>query len=65
MKGIHSFESFWGARILLQADKHRLAIFPFPVGMSLTKLSLAGNNLVSDITAEDGKITNLFYNVEI
>jgi hypothetical protein len=26
--------------------KKRLAIFPFPAGMSLTKLSLAGNNLI-------------------
>ncbi len=42
--------------------------------MSLTKLSLAGNNLitifpareslVSYIPAGDGKIANLFYNVE-
>jgi hypothetical protein len=26
--------------------KKKLAIFPSPAGMSLTKLSLAGNNLV-------------------
>ncbi len=55
--------------------KKRLAIFPSSAGiMSLTKLSLAGNNLttviparvslVSDILAGDGKIANLFYSVE-
>ncbi len=46
--------------------KKRLAIFPS--GMSLIKLSLAGNNklfpaiesLVSDIPASDGKIATLF-----
>ncbi len=46
-----------------------LTIFPYPAGMSLTKLSLAGNNLIipdhgefgiSDIPAGDGKIANLF-----
>jgi hypothetical protein len=45
-----------------------LKIFPSPAGKSLTKLSLAGNNLifharesvVSDILARDGKIANLF-----
>jgi hypothetical protein len=48
--------------------KKRLAAFPYPAGMSLTKLSLAGNyqifpgfypareSLVSDIPAKDGKI---------
>ncbi len=47
--------------------KKRLAIFPSPAGMSLTKLSLAGNklypakeSLVSDVPAGDGKIDNLF-----
>jgi hypothetical protein len=46
--------------------KKRLAIFPSPVGMSLTKLTLAGNlfhtreSLVVDIPAGDGKIANLF-----
>jgi hypothetical protein len=48
--------------------KKRLAIFPSLAGMSLIKLSLAGNNklfpaiesLVSDIPASDGKIANLF-----
>jgi hypothetical protein len=43
-------------------------IFPFPAGMSLTKLSLAGNkliipgreSLISDIQATDGKNDNLF-----
>ncbi len=40
-------------------------IFPSPAGMSLTKLSLAGNNLnlVSDIPAGDGKTANLFLTV--
>jgi hypothetical protein len=48
----------------------RLAIYPSPAGTPLTKLSLAGNNLiipgqrpgslVSDIPAGDGKIANLF-----
>jgi hypothetical protein len=49
--------------------KKRLAILPNPAGMSLTKLSLAGNNLiipgqreslVSDIPAGDWKIANIF-----
>jgi hypothetical protein len=47
--------------------KKRFAIFPSLARMSLTKLSLAGNNLVipvqslvSDIPAGDGKIYNLF-----
>ncbi len=49
--------------------KKRLMIFPFPAGMSLTKLSLAGKviklfpameSLVIDIPAGDGKIINLF-----
>jgi hypothetical protein len=52
--------------------KKRFVIFPSPAGMSLTKLSLGGNNdvvyklfppresLVSDIPAGDGKIVNLF-----
>jgi hypothetical protein len=42
--------------------KKRLAVFPSPTGMSLTKLSLAGNKL-SDITAGDGKTANLFLTV--
>jgi hypothetical protein len=50
--------------------KKRLFIFPSPAGMSLNKLSLAGNNLitvflakkslVSDIPAGDWKIDNIF-----
>ncbi len=49
--------------------KKRLAIFPSSAGMSLSKLSLAGNNLIiplqgefgySDDPAGDGKITNPF-----
>ena len=52
--------------------KKRLAIFPSSAGMSLSKLSLAGNNLIipvqrkfgySDMPAGDGKITNPFYSV--
>jgi hypothetical protein len=38
----------------------RLAIFPSPARMSLTKLSLAGKSLVSDNPAGDRKIDNLF-----
>jgi hypothetical protein len=39
----------------------RLSIFPSPAGISLTKLSLAGNNLnFSDIPAGDGNIVDLF-----
>jgi hypothetical protein len=47
--------------------KKRLAIFPSPAGMSLTKLSLAGNYLiipesvVGDIPAGDGKMDKIFY----
>jgi hypothetical protein len=55
--------------------KKRFVIFPSPAGMSLTKLSLGGNNdviyklfppresLVSDIPPGVGKIVNLFYSV--
>jgi hypothetical protein len=46
--------------------KKRLSFFPSPAGMSLTKLSQAGNNLiilVSDNLAGDGKKENLFYSV--
>jgi hypothetical protein len=49
----------------------RLAIFPSPAGMLLTELSLTGiiklfpvmESLVSDISAGDGKIANLFFTV--
>ncbi len=48
----------------------RLATFPSPAGMSLTKLSLAGNNQIifrqgefGDIPAEDGKSLTIFYSV--
>ncbi len=45
--------------------KKRLAIFPSPAGMSLTKLSLAGNNLIIPAQGgfgkwNHGKIDNLF-----
>ncbi len=51
--------------------KKRFAVFPSPDGMSLTKLPLAWNNLlfqasgslVSDIPAEDGKISTFFNRV--
>ncbi len=43
--------------------KKRLANFQSPAGMSLTKLSVAGNNLPGRVllvtTAGDGKIANL------
>jgi hypothetical protein len=35
--------------------KKRLAVFPSPAGMSLTKLSLAGNNLIIPGQGEFGK----------
>jgi hypothetical protein len=34
--------------------KKRLAIFPTPAGMSLTKLSLDGNNLIISVQGEFG-----------
>ena len=51
--------------------KKRLAVILSPARMSLTKLSLAGNNLiipgqgefVSEIPAGDRKIIDLFYSV--
>jgi hypothetical protein len=55
--------------------KKRFAIFPSPAGLSLTKISVAGNNLyktslfppreslVSDNPARDGKIVTFFCNV--
>ncbi len=58
--------------VSLHHCKKMFVIFPSPAGMSLTKLSLGGNNdviyklfppresLVSDISAGDGKIVNLF-----
>ncbi len=57
--------------------KKSISIIPSPAGMSLTKLSLGGNNLfiaslfppreslVSDIPAGDGNIEKLFYGVMI
>ncbi len=56
---------------ILCTVKKRLAIFLLPAGMSLTKLSLAGKNLlfptreslVGDISAGDRKIANLFLTV--
>ncbi len=48
--------------------KKRLAIYASPAGMSLTKLSLAGNesfpaSLVSAIAAGDGKSLTFVYSV--
>jgi hypothetical protein len=34
--------------------KKRLLFFPSPAGMSLTKLSLAGNNLITPVQGEFG-----------
>ncbi len=60
---------------LLIDCKKSFAIFPSPSGMSLTRLSLGGNNLymtslfppreslVSDIPAGDGNIEKFFYGV--
>ncbi len=54
--------------------KKRLAVFLSLAGMSLTKLSLAGNNLIipgqgefgkCDIPPGEGKIANLFYSVAV
>ncbi len=55
---------------LIYKDIHcekRLAIFPSPAELSLTKLSLTrpGRVLVSDIPAGNGKIANLFYSVSM
>jgi hypothetical protein len=36
-------------------DKKRLATFQSPAGMSLTKLSMAGNNLIIPAQGEFGK----------
>ncbi len=52
--------------------KKRLAVFPSPAGMSLTKLSLAGNNLIIPTQGEFGKwhpgwgrkTANIFYSVQ-
>jgi hypothetical protein len=46
----------------------KVSVFPSPDGMSPTKLPLSGNNLireslVSDVLAEEGKISNLFFTV--
>jgi hypothetical protein len=52
---------------LLMHCKQRFTIFPSPAGLSLTKLSLAGNYLIipgqgvfGDVLAGDGKIVNFF-----
>ncbi len=52
--------------------KKRLPVFPSPAGMSLTKLSLAGINLIIPVqgefgkwhTSSGGKTANLFYIAE-
>ncbi len=67
IRSIYSQKRNCAASVTMHYTK-RLAIFPSSVGMSLTKLSLAGKNkwftakesLVSDIPAGDGKIVNLF-----
>jgi hypothetical protein len=41
--------------------KKRLATFPSPAGMSLTKLFLGGNNLISNIHAWWCSIHEQFY----
>ncbi len=45
--------------------KIRITSFPSPAGMSLIKLFLARESLVSDIPPGDGKQDNLFYSVVI
>jgi hypothetical protein len=41
--------------LFIYAVKKRLAVFPSPAGMSLTKLSLAENNLIIPLQGEFGK----------
>ncbi len=59
--------------VSIVCTKKRSAVFPSQVGMSLTKLSLAGNNLIipgqeelvsEKILAGDGKTANLFLQCE-
>jgi hypothetical protein len=53
--------------------KKRIAVFPSPGGMSLTKLSLAGKNLIIPGQRKfgkwhpgwDGKTANIFYSVNV
>jgi hypothetical protein len=46
-------------KMVLSTVKKRLVLFPSPAGISLTKLSLAGNNLI--IPDQGGLVTgNLF-----
>jgi hypothetical protein len=61
-----------GSATFMLHCKKGLAIFPSPAGVSVTKLSLAGNYLInpgqgefgySNIPTRDGKIANLFYSV--
>ncbi len=64
-----------GRKGQLQYTEKSFSIFPSPTGMSLTKVSLGGNNdviyklfppresLESDIPAGDGNIEKLFYGV--
>jgi len=65
------YSDHWGHRERIHCNE-RLAFFPSPAGMSLTKLSLGGNNLYmtslfppreslgSDIPAGDGNIEKSF-----
>ncbi len=69
------FSSFKLSSILTYTVKKNFSIFLSPTGMSLTKVSLGGNNdviyklfppreiLVSDIPAGVGNIEKLFYGV--
>jgi hypothetical protein len=45
-----------GMKISTVHCKKRLAVFPSPAGMSLSELSLAGNNLIIPAYGEFGKL---------
>jgi hypothetical protein len=54
---MYEYENFWDCSMIIMAYtvKKRLTVFPSPAGMSLTKLSLAGNNLIIPGQAEFGQ----------
>jgi hypothetical protein len=55
---IHRFYLVWKTSEVKKSllhGKKRLTIFPSPAGMSLTKLSLAGNDLIITGQVESGK----------